>query len=731
MATKTKTKPKKGVLGLIKSLQGSMDMLYKNTYISKPTNTKDLEAIKHDIDANLDNIASSNVSSMGVSNISQLYSRIDAKQAMDGKSKSLTRDIEDLFSNKALTDGLLTSFTENKYLKDYDEDIDILCKYMPKLKDALNAKKDGVLAADNYSKDFLNILNESNVNKELSFEQRIKDMKAKYKLTTFLEECYDNAATYGEQFIYIVPYSKAFNRMIKNGKVKDLQAPQLESTRIGNPNIITENFLFDHEKVVVESSTGETFNGQSHKEFKVELNLTGVIESAVNNQLSKKIVLEKTASFDSTIDGDLEFERPGSDSNDGFIDMNKTKKPDSKLKMPGCILKKLKRENVIPVYIDDACLGYYYIECEFQDLFTASSLFNLTSPYKNNRMTLQNEVNKKDAVLRQLSAQLSKFIDSSFIKANQDLKEEIYMILKYNQTQNNREPVGMKITFLPAEDVIHMKFRTDQNTHRGISDLDDALIPAKLYVSLYTTNTLGMITRGHDKRVYYVKQNIDSNISKTLLNTINQIKKSNFGSRELTSMKNMLNIQGKFNDLLVPIGPSGDPPINFEIMQGQDINPQTELLETLEEMAISSTDVPYEFIQSVKMVDFATRLTMSNGKFLRAIFKRQALTEIFFSRIVTKVYNYEYEQDDNLEVMLPPPAFLNISNANQMIQSVNEYVGNIIEMEMEEETDENVKAIYSKKLKLHYLSTYLDMNAIKKYKDQSLIEAQQKKEQEA
>ena len=250
-------------------------------------------------------------------------------------------------------------------------------------------------------------------------------------------------------------------------------------------------------------------------------------------------------------------------------------------------------------------------------------------------------------------------------------------------------------------------------------------------LSLYTTNTLGMITRGHDKRVYYVKQNIDSNISKTLLNTINQIKKSNFGSRELTSMKNMLNIQGKFNDLLVPVGASGDSPINFEIMQGQDINPQTELLETLEEMAISSTDVPYEFIQSSKMVDFATRLTMSNGKFLRSIFKRQAITEIFYSTIVSKVYNYEYEENDNLEVMLPPPAFLNISNANQMIQSVNDFVGYILEMEMEEETDENIKAIYSKKLKLHYLSTYLDMKAIKKYKDQSLIEGQQKKDPEA
>ncbi len=352
------------------------------------------------------------------------------------------------------------------------------------------------------------------------------------------------------------------------------------------------------------------------------------------------------------------------------------------------------------------------------------------SPIKNNRLSMNNDNVSQDELLKQLSSKLSSFIDSKFINSNQDLRKEIYLILKHNEMISNNSPTSMKITFIPVDDMIHMHFTKDQKTHRGVSDLDNALLPAKLYTYLYLNDTLGILTRGHDKRVYYVKNNVDTNISKVLLNTINQIKKSNFGTRELTSMKNMLNITGKFNDYVIPIGASGDSPINFEIMQGQNIDPKTELLEMLEEMAISSTDVPYEYIQSNKMVDYAVRLTMSNGKFLRKVFKRQARCELYYSAILTKIYNTEFDENDELDVMLPPPSYLNIANTNQMLQNVNDYVGHIIEMEMSEEQDETIRALFAKKLKRHYLSTYLDTKSIDTIKDQTIIEAKQEQKKE-
>jgi hypothetical protein len=323
--------------------------------------------------------------------------------------------------------------------------------------------------------------------------------------------------------------------------------------------------------------------------------------------------------------------------------------------------------------------------------------------------------------MRFISSKLSNFIDSKFINANQDLRKEIYMILKHNNLFNVDMQNQLKISFIPPEDMVHMYFQKDTKTNRGISDLDKSLLPAKLYTSLYVTNTIGILTRGQDKRVYYVRQNIDSNISQTLLNTINQIKKSNFGARELASVKNILNITGRYNDYVIPTGPTGDSPIQFEIMQGQNIDPKTELMNILEQMAINGTDVPYEYIQARQTVDYAVRLTMSNGKFLRKVFKRQAVVERFFSRILTMIYNSEFQTNEEIKVSLPPPAFLNITNTNQMIQNTNDYVENIVEMEAGGESEE-VKALFRQKLKRYYLSTYLDLKTINELKQKAIME---------
>ena len=697
------------ILDLVRSVQNNMDSLYKNTYISQTNNVKDLNTLKQDIDSSIDSIINNNIESVGVPNISQLYSRIQQKNSGSNSNTAVTSEIESLFDNKNIADGLMYSFNENRYIKDYDEEIDMICKYMPKLEEALDAKKDNVLSADNFSKDFINVLNTSNVKEEVAFQDRIDNIKKTYKLLDLFEECYDNTAKYGEQFIYIISYEKAFNRMMTS-----------KENPLGESSVITESF----------SSITDTNNNREQQnttlgEVNLELHVSGVLESALATYSNISTVLEKTTNFDKTIKDDLEFETL--DTNDGFIDVNKAKKARTKIKVPGCIIKKLKRENVIPIYIEDLCMGYYYIECEFKEIFNSKNLnYMNTGGIRNGKLDMNNDINHKEAMIKTLSSKLSEFIDSKFINANQDLKKEIYMILKHNEAFNNNESVKMKVTYIPVEDMVHMYFKKDQNTNRGISDLDNALLPAKLYTSLYINNTLGVLTRSQDKRVYYVKQNVDTNISKVLLNTINQIKKSNYGARELTSIKNLYNLQGSFNDFIIPVGPTGDSPINFEVMQGQDIDTKVDLLEMLEEMAISSTDIPYEFIQSRHMVEFATRLTTANGKFLRKVFKRQAIVERIFSEIITKIYNTEYGENDTLDMILPPPAYLNILNTNQMLQNVNDLTMHILEMEMADEEDERIKATYSKKLKHHYLSTYLDMKSINNIKDQAILEVRQK-----
>lgn len=707
----------KTINNLVSSIRGNMDSLYRNTYFSQANNKKDLNNIKADIDASIDDIINANINNVGVPNISQLYSRIKIKNGES--SDSISNQLEDLFNDKSLTDSLMVNFTENRYIRDYDEEIDILCKYMPSLEDALDAKKDNVLSADHFAKDFLNTRNKSNVQNSVAYNERINLLKEKYNLLEVLEEAYDHASKYGEAFIYNVSYNKALSRLLstKNNTSAPFVTNEAASDIIDG--VITESF-----NLPPQENQQENINNS----FNVELNVCGVIESLVLDHKKASDILNETSTkyYSNTVPRNVSFEglekKQEKAATDGLIDLN-AKENKSKVNVPGSIIKRLKRENVIPIYIEDLCLGYYYIEHDYESLFGAESAMDPMLSLKTGKTnTLINNKNN-DNIIKMLSSKLSTFIDSKFINANQDLSKEIYMILKHNDIFNSKDSNQFKVTFIPPEDIVHMYFKKDPVTHRGISDLDRAIIPAKLYASLYMTGYLGIMTRGHDKRVYYVKQNVDTNISKVLLNTINQIKKGNMGTRELTSVKSLLNITGRYNDYIIPVGASGDSPINFEVMQGQDIDIKQDLLDLLEHMAVNSTDVPYEYVQSRQNVDYAVRLTMSSGKFLRKAFKRQAKCEIFFSRIMTKLYNTEFEENDDIEVELPPPAFLNLLNTNSMIQNINETVMSILDMEMADEQDEMVKAIFTRKLKRNYLGGYLDLKNIESLKEQAYMEA--------
>ena len=430
--------------------------------------------------------------------------------------------------------------------------------------------------------------------------------------------------------------------------------------------------------------------------------------------------------MEKVVDDKLSFEGLGSE---GIIDYDKSKEENknNNLKVNGSIIKKLPRENTIPLYIDDIVLGYYYIECDSEIIMTERNQYSTMNNGRENLIKQQQkklQEEQKERLLKTLSASISNYIDSNFINNNQDLKEEIYIILKHNDMFNGGNINKIRVSFIPPENMIHYYFKLDPITHRGISDLQKSLLPAKIYVYLYLNDTIGNLTRSQDKRMYSVKNSVDTNISQVLLNTINQLKKSNMGARELTSMKTMLNITGRYNDVIIPVGPSGESPIDFQVMEGQNIETKTDLMEMMQEMAVNATDVPYEYVQSRKTVDYAVRLTMSNAKFIRKTFKRQAIVQKHLSKLVTILYNNEFNENTNLNVLLPPPGFLQTINNNQLYETVNQQVSLILEMKLTDDDDPRLRKKLQMKLMEHYLKGYLDMDLIERLVRESKMEFQ-------
>ena len=710
-------KKNKFVQNMINNINNGMNKLYRNTYMSTPMNSRDLDSIRNDFNKSLDKLLDTNLDNIGQTNITSLYART---QNIKGSLGSDT--FSELLEDNALTEALVADFSQNKIYKEVDAEIDLILKFMPMLADALDAKKDNVLSADNYSKDYINVVNTDSVE---NFSENIKSLKKIYNVLNIVENAYDDAAKYGEQFIYIDNYKDALTKLLKNKptlKNNYGKKPVGESyTTFRKQDIVCE--AFNYSELFKENDLNAN-NINEDDNLYVEFSTCG-IESAIMEQYiieRSKEKIEKVSMNKSTDLSNIDFEGL---SSEGLIknkkDLNNPVEG-KKIDVTGSIVKVLKRENVIPVYMDDTVLGYYYLECELNDtIFSANSMQSYVNMFSGNtraltQQSIEQQNLNRDKLLKSLSGKLSEYIDSAFINANKDLKEEIYVVLKHNDMFNGADIANVKVSFIPPEKMVHFCFKQDPITHRGISDLEKSLLPAKIYVYLYLNDTIGAL-RSHDKRIYNVRQKVDTNISQILTNVIAQIKKGNMGARELTSMKTMLNITGRYNDLVVPVGPSGESPIDFQVMDGMQIETKTDLMEMMQEMAINATEVPYEYVQSRKQVDFAIRLTMSSSKFLRTTFKRQAIVEKLLNKMMSILYNNEFPEENRyieVQTMLPPPGFLQLLNNTQLFESVNNQTEMILNMTYDDNVPQAKRKLMDIKLKKHYLKGYLDWEAIEK-----------------
>ena len=764
--------PIKNIFDLV---SGNMSDLRSNTYLTTSDNRKQQAKLRNDIYKAIEGLNNKSYENTGLNNISTMYTRLINTM----KDPNLPKSFEEIFSNDALMNSLSMSYMENKPIYDYDKEIDLVCSYMPKLEEALETKKDHVLSPDHFSKNFLKIKKDSDLSisdtQEDIFNKDIKIMKDKYKLEEFIEESYKKTSKYGEDFVYHVPYSTAIDKMLKdkskyantmNGSnvLGTLTASIQESGDITINNTSIESIS---ESTVIKYN-GEKIEDKKIKqqlenapELKVEICKAPYLESLIKDSRfvninydkinNKSLIHEATVEFQKTIEdgtngkvgdkylntketGKLRpFDKTLDDeiivddtAKDGLMDVNNPEDK-KKINVRGCILKSIPRHRVIPIYIDEINMGYYYFE--FQENDEYANMTNVNNMFGNKTAEIINSdknARMQDVLLKSIASVISDKLDKTFINNNQDLTKEIYSILKYNDLYNiEKTETKMKVTYIPPEDMTHCYFTKDPVTHRGISDLAKALIPAKLWVCLNLTYIVGNMTRGQDKRVYYVKQQVDTNISQTLLTTIDQIKRSNFGVRQIENINNILNIIGRFNDYVIPVNQSGESPVQFEVMQGQQIEPPTEIMDKLEEQAINSTDVPLEVINARMSMDFATHYTMSNTRFLRKVIKRQSICEEtrMYSGLITRIYNLEYERNDVLKLVLPTPLFLDVSNTSQIIQNVNDLCNNIAEAFLADEEDETIKNKFIKKVKMDYLSTYINIDKMNEYLTNAKIEA--------
>ena len=759
-----------------------MDGLYKDIYTSRPDNRRNINDIIDGLDTAIDRLHGTDI---GATGMTELLRRVDNNQ--NSNSRKLLSSVSDLFSDNNLISGMFSNDEIHKYIAGQNYNYDLICKYLPKLQAALDIKRDNVLCSDSFDKNFINpkaIRSAKEAHQK--FVANTKKLEQEYELTDFFEETYDRTSKYGEDFLYIVPYPVAFKRLIKRSQQRALSA------RVGRVTVFEgyeeevllkkdynagKEFSLFLENVKDQYAPDEVKevmdNFPALGQLNIHYNHSNMVNGAINEYtiLSEKADLEQLQSLSSIYESafieNMRFEAKESnqfrtapddelldEANEKFNNMFKAvQKQQVKLtnsttadglivpgnllrnadeidnNISGAVLERLPRENVLPIYIGKKCLGYYYFEfAEDPNACGFCGGHHMTPGISNGtKLAYDMTQNQQELAIRFIASRLSGAIDTKFINANKDLKEEIYAILQYNDKFDISRTNNIGVTFIPAEDIIHCYNKLDQVTHRGISDLKDAVVPAMLYILLYLTDLINKITMSTDKRVYYVKQNVEQNVARTMMNVVAQIKKGNMGMRQIESMNNILNIVGRFNNYVIPLGPSGDPPVQFDVIQGMNQDSPTDLMDKMEDMAVN-TIMPMEFVNSTLQQDFATRFTMSNTRFMRSIFTRQRKTERWMSKAYTKLYNYEFKENNSyIQVILPPPTYLVVTNNSQMMDSVSQMADKIVDIYLNN-YEEEVKKEFKKQYIIELLGTYMDHDAIERLIDLAKINIETSKD---
>lgn len=729
---------------LSKSILNMLNGLYRRAYMTQPDAKDELDASDANISDTVERIISDSSYKTGLNNISTLYAKLLRSRGGTASSD----DMNQIFGNDMeLSGSLYNAFFNNKNLKDYDAEIDMICKYMPKLDAALSTLLDNVLSADHFAKDYITLgeTNFSMVSNQKTIVNNVELIKHKYNLAEKFQDIAYNAMKYGEEFVYIIPYATAITRLYNSNQAADVVKESVEFDQ----NFINtyqnqdsrDKVNFNDFKINLSYYNG-LLNESIVANIKATERLKSIQEQSFNEAYvpileamsdTQKASLQKDTSISNALTpkDELDVKDFFEPTPDGITDPNKAKKYGKDIKAAGALMKVLKRENVVPIYIDDICLGYYYIEGtanNFLDKDAAYPMAGITDPLNSMAMSksptaaLKNSGNINDNMLRGIAAKISGMIDAQFIKLNKDLSREIYAILKYNSMTLKGEN-ALNITFISPDDLVHCYYKFDPESHRGISLLNDSMIPAKLYTGMYISNTLATMSRGYDRRVYYVKNSgVDTNISQLLLQTMKQIKMTNFNIRRFENMNNVLNIIGQFNDFIIPTNASGESPVQFEIMQGQNIDPQTELMQKLEDMAVDATTVPVEIVNARNSLDYAVQASMTSSKFLKTVISDQIITNAFFSRIMTQLYRAEYDDSKAIiNVSLPQPSYLNTSNTSTMINNMNDMVQAITDSYSDDFTEEQ-KPLFMANIKKEMLRTYIDQDMVDRVAKQTKLQ---------
>lgn len=639
------------------------------------------------------------------------------------------KSVYDLFQDDVGEYGVFF-YDRYKNINNQYEDLRIITEYLYEMDEVVNTVRDNIVCADDMGLSVsrqIHFLNSS----DKQYISIVESLERKYDLKNIIKNSIaKETLRYGNYYVYTIPYKNLFamhetkvkNQGIigrfKNGvKESANYVPETSSIRlslddsdIGGLNKIKESYDY-----MLETASDEVPRGDRLTKSQIKDSINSLLENIeVCNESAMPLMEGDLKYFDDPKFAELvkkaqarrkkdltysrdtktikPFEAPKKGeldySTDSVIDPKSMKAYSDisdtymKLYLPG---------KIIPIKVLDFTIGYYVMYETFgevqNNLLINGSMNRLNIAYQQERRKQLD-----DDIIDVIAQKIVNALDSKFVKDNAKFKELLANAIAYDDFYRK----SFRIQYVPPEYMTEFRVNENPETKMGESILRKSLFYAKLYLTILIFKIITILTKSNDTRVYYVKNSgLDKNMTKRVQDAARNIKRNEINFNDLSCVNTVLAKVGKARDVYMGVGKSGERGLEFEILQGQDVQLNTDLMEFLRKNMINNTGVPAVILSYMEEADFARTLTMQHSKYLSRIISYQEELEGGVTELYKKLLHFDTSLDDTIidgfRFSFTRPKALNAQNMADLISNAENNAAFICRTLVGDSADDKIK----------------------------------------
>ena len=685
----------------------------------------------------INNISGDNTAS---SFLSKLASNDRKQTAME---TIISNQFENSMNNENMLQEFIQETYKNRMIE--QADLHEIASQLIELSEAVNITRDAVIQADVVEGRMSRTLSFENCDdKDMEdyiplIEQMEKDFKLRENLKNFV---IPRTLEYGEYYAYTIPYSKIFNDFVSQQNAKNKLFHETTLLEYVNSHSMNTDYIINESTTdtkkkskkplryseVIYNEFCEEINKRNNNKDRTNYNKSMEkmgMESALPNQeqipdkdafindienilgnitvcndsvplpifeegfeslkyLSNNYINESGSKVLTEAERKVKktkstkpknkFNQILNSSSEGVTftdDKNGNKKTENFDDVSDCYIKLIDPTHIIPIKIMSQVIGYYYIEVE--DITPLSGAVSSSLYY-----TKLNDNAREQTVIDSLAKAIVSSFNKEFLKENEKFKQTIVEAIQHYNLNEKR----LKFQYIPVEYIQEFKIDEDENGY-GQSMIKKSLFYAKLYLMLLLFKIMSIILNSNDTKVNYIKTSgIDKNLSNKV-QEIARIKQSRqINIYDLFNYTTLINKVGSGSEMYVPVGRNGDRPIETEILSGQDIQLNNDLMENLKNSYILGTGVPAAIINYMNEADFAKVVEQNNTKFNGRVVNYQldfnsSITE-WYKKIMKSATQVPETLIDNFTFTLQPPKQTSNNTKSEAINSFSTFADFVV-----------------------------------------------------